>query len=166
MTTDSFEAKPDHKNHKNYQNHQKPNRPRMSPGARSIARQRALQALYQWQFTQQDICLIESQFLEETEMEMHKVDLTYFKKLLYDIPEKITVLDASFAPLLDRKISQLDPIELTILRIGCYELTFGQDIPFKVAINEAVELAKQFGAEQSHKYVNSILDRLAHRDNC
>ena len=63
---------------------------------------------------------------------------------------------------LDRSIIQLDPIELAILRIGCYELIFCSDIPFKVVINEAVELAKQFGAEQSHRYVNGILDKLAH----
>lgn len=163
MTTDSVEEKQNRKNHQNHKNHQKPGTQKISPAARSAARQRVLQALYQWQFTQQDICLIESQFLEETEMEMHKVDLAYFKKLVYDIPEKITELDTAFAPLLDRKVSQLDPIELTILRIGSYELIFGQDIPFKVAINEAVELAKKFGAEQSHKYVNGILDKLAHR---
>jgi N utilization substance protein B len=157
MTTDAFEEKHDDKNRR------KSNRRKISPGARSVARQRALQALYQWQFTQQELALIESQFLEETKMEMHKVDLAYFKKLLYEIPKNIAQLDASFSPLLDREITQLDPIELTILRIGCYELTFGKDIPFKVVINEAIELAKQFGAEQSHKYVNSILDKFAHR---
>jgi len=171
MTTDSSKEKPEkqatpatsknNKKYKKYKNQPKSTAKKFSPSARSSARQRALQALYQWQFTQQAVCLIESQFLAETEMEMDKIDLAYFKKLLYDIPEKITELDAAFTPLLDRKMNQLDPIELIILRIGCYELIFCKDIPFKVAINEAVELAKQFGAEQSHKYVNSILDKFA-----
>jgi len=169
MTTDSSKEKPEKqatpatsKKNQKYKNQPKSTaKKKFSPSARSSARQRVLQALYQWQFTQQAICLIEAQFLADTEMEMDKIDLAYFKKLLYDIPEKITELDAAFTPLLDRKMNQLDPIELIILRIGCYELIFGKDIPFKVAINEAVELAKQFGAEQSHKYVNSILDKFA-----
>ncbi len=133
---------------------------KFSPSARSAARQRVLQALYQWQLTKQPTQVIESQFLEE--QNMRKVDVPYFQKLLHDIPKYTDQLDDTFAPLLDRQITQLDPIELAILRIGCYELTHCQEIPFKVVINEAVELAKKFGAEQSHKYINSILDKLVH----
>jgi len=132
---------------------------KFSPKARSAARQRALQALYQWQLTQQDIQLINTQFLEE--QEMGKVDIPYFKKLLHDIPQQLEQLDTAFTPFLDRSLTQLDPVELTILRIGCYELTYCPKIPFKVVINEAVELAKKFGAEKSHKYINGILDKLA-----
>ena len=133
---------------------------RFSPYARSAARQRTLQALYQWQFTGQSTQVIETQFFEE--QDMGKVDVPYFQNLLHNIPKYVNQLDEAFMPFLDRDITQLDPIELAILRIGCYELTYCQDVPFKVVINEAVELAKRFGAEQSHKYVNGILDKLAH----
>jgi N utilization substance protein B len=133
---------------------------KFSPYARSAARQRTLQALYQWQFTGQPPQVIETQFFEE--QDMGKVDVPYFQKLLHNIPKHVNQLDEAFTPFLDRGITQLDPIELAILRIGCYELTYCQDVPFKVVINEAVELAKRFGAEQSHKYVNGILDKLAH----
>jgi len=87
--------------------------------------------------------------------------VAYFKKLLHDIPKELKNIDSSFAGFLDREISQLDLIELVILRIGSYELKYCPDVPFKVVINESVELAKRFGAEKSHKYVNSILDKLA-----
>ncbi|MEN8215446.1 MAG: transcription antitermination factor NusB [Pseudomonadota bacterium] len=134
---------------------------KFSPKARSKARQRVLQALYQWQLTGQDkdIELILQQFLDDEEM--RKVDLSYFDSLLRNIHQVVNKLDTAFAPFLDRSISQLDPIELAILRIGCYELNYCPDLPFKVVINEAVELAKKFGAEKSHKYVNGILDKLA-----
>ena len=137
-----------------------PTKPNFVPKARTAARQRVLQALYQWQLTGQDVQLIETQFFEEEEMQ--KVDISYFKKLLHGIPGEVGLLDVMFSPFLDRNVSQLDPIELAILRIGSYELKNCSDIPFRVVINEAVELAKVFGAEQSHKYVNGILDKLAH----
>ncbi len=127
--------------------------------ARTNARQRALQALYQWQITKQNIQLIESQFFDEEDMT--KVDMAYFKRLLHEIPKELKNIDSSFVGFLDRDISQLDLIELVILRIGSYELKYCPDVPFKVVINESVELAKRFGAEKSHKYVNSILDKLA-----
>lgn len=127
--------------------------------ARTNARQRTLQALYQWQITKQNLQLIEDQFFQEEDMA--KVDVAYFKKLLHDIPKELKNIDSSFAGFLDREISQLDLIELVILRIGSYELKYCPDVPFKVVINESVELAKRFGAEKSHKYVNSILDKLA-----
>lgn len=140
---------------------------KFSPKARSTARQWALQALYQWQLTKQNIQIIESQFLEESpfleEQDIDQIDVVYFKMLLHGIFQEFEKLDMAFAPLLDRSISQIDPIELAILRIGSYELNYCQDIPFKVVINEAIELAKKFGAEQSHKYINSVLDKLAHK---
>lgn len=127
--------------------------------ARTNARQRTLQALYQWQITKQNLQLIESQFFEEEDMT--KVDVPYFKVLLHGIPKELKNIDSSFVGFLDRDITQLDLIELVILRIGSYELKYCPDVPFKVVINESVELAKRFGAEKSHKYVNSILDKLA-----
>lgn len=134
--------------------------PDFSPVARSFARQRVLQALYQWQMTGQNIATIEEQFL--TQEDMRRADVPYFQQLLQGVPPAVTALDDLFSGLLDRHIKQLDPVELAILRIGCYELRYCPDIPWRVAINESVELAKKFGAEQSHKYINGILDRVAH----
>ena len=136
--------------------------------ARSLARQRALQALYQWEMTGQSLGDIEKQFMEVTDAEreedepgMKGVESKYFSELLHRIPASIHELDALTSPLLDRPIAQLDPIERSILRIGTFELKQRIDIPYRVVINEAVELAKQFGAEQGHKYINGILDKLS-----
>ncbi|RKZ35682.1 MAG: transcription antitermination factor NusB, partial [Gammaproteobacteria bacterium] len=112
-------------------------KPRFSPQARTAARQRVLQALYQWQLTGLNIELVFQQFLEDQNMD--KVDKAYFEMLLLSIPIKVNQLDSAFSPFLDRSLAQLDPIELAILRIGCYELKYCKDIPFKVVINEAVE---------------------------
>ena len=138
-----------------------PTKQRFSPKARSAARLRALQALYQWQMSGQNIDLILQQFLDEEDM--NQVDIPYFKRLLHGIHQEVNQLDTIFSPFLDRDLNQIDPIELAILRIGCYELKQCPDIPFKVVINEGVELAKQFGADKSHKYVNGILDKIAHK---
>lgn len=126
---------------------------------RSQARRRALQALYQWQLTGQDLCDIDRQFLEE--QEMGKVDIDYFQELLHQIPKHLDELDGQCDSFLDRPMSQIDPVEQAILRIGSYELAKRPEIPYRVVINEAVELAKAFGAEQSHKYINGVLDKVA-----
>ena len=143
-----------------------PAKRKYSPKARTKARQRVLQALYQWQLTGQAIQIIESQFLDEQDslddQDMSQADIPYFKQLLHGILQQINQLDTMFARFIDRSLTQLDPIEQAILRIGCYELKHCPDIPVKVVINEAIKLAKQFGAEQSHKYVNNILDKAAH----
>ena len=131
--------------------------------ARSLARQRALQALYQWDLAGQALGEIEKQFLEEDEPGMKGVESGYFRELLHQIPAMQDELDGVISPLLDRPITQLDPVERAILRIGAFELKQRVDIPYRVVINEAVEQAKLFGAEQGHKYVNGILDKLAQR---
>lgn len=140
-----------------------------SPQARHAARQYAVQALYQWQLTAHNVEEIEFQFLiekfqflTEQEMESEKADIPYFRRLLHGILGKIGTLDESIVPFLDRDFEQIDLIERAILRIGCYELLFCPDVPWRVVINESVELAKIFGATESHKYVNGILDKLAH----
>ncbi len=125
---------------------------------RSRARRLALQALYQWQMAGQNLENIEAQFLSEVSGDL---DVAYFRELLHGIPERLKAIDARLAPFLDRPIEQLDPIELALLRIGAYELLFRPDIPHKVAINEAVKLAKRFGAEGSYRYINGVLDKLA-----
>jgi N utilization substance protein B len=126
---------------------------------RRRARRTALQALYQWQVTAQEPAEIERQFLEE--QDMSRVDIDYFRELLYRVPAVVGQLDARLAPLLDRPLDQVDPVERAILRLGAYELTERPEIPYRVVVNEAVEIAKVFGAEQGHRYVNAALDRLA-----
>jgi transcription antitermination protein NusB len=126
---------------------------------RSRARQYALQALYQWQMTGQDVAVVERQFLEDEELA--KADVGLFVALLRGIPTSLGRLDGALGPLLDRPMEQVDPVERAVLRIGAYELMEHPEIPYRVVINEAVELAKLFGAEQGHRYVNGVLDRLA-----
>jgi len=120
-----------------------------------------MQALYQWQMTGQNVADIEAQFL--TERDMAGADLSYFQELLHQIPVRLTDLDGEIAPLLDRKLEQVDPVERAVLRIGTYELIARPDVPYRVVINEAVALTKLFGAEQSHRYINGVLDKLARR---
>lgn len=127
---------------------------------RSRARSVLVQALYQWQMTGQDISQIEAQFLAEGE-EMADVDQDYFTALLHEVPTRLKELDAHLSPYLDRSISQVDPVERAILRLGACELALHPEVPYRVVINEGVELAKRFGAEQGHKYINSILDKVA-----
>jgi N utilization substance protein B len=128
---------------------------------RSWARRLAMQALYQWQLTGQEPAQIIAQFQEEQDME--RADVAYFQELLQQIPARLETIDDSFASFLDRPLQQVDPVELAILRIGAYELAWRRDVPYRVVINEAVEIAKKFGAEQGHRFVNGVLDKAAHR---
>lgn len=129
--------------------------------ARSLARKRAVQALYMWQMTGQNISDIDQQFVLENDMK--KVDMAYFHELLHKIPACVDELDECITPALDRPFEELDPVEVAVMRIGTYELQHRLDIPYKVVINESVNLAKTYGAEDSHKYVNGILDRAARK---
>lgn len=131
----------------------------MARNARSRARRILLQAMYQWQLTGQDVAEVEAQFVEEGSTK--GLDADYFHTLVHDITSNVDALDDALTPSLDRPIARLDPIERAILRIGAFELTFRKDVPWRVVINEAVELAKTFGAEQSHKYINGVLDKVA-----
>ena len=118
-----------------------------------------MQALYQWHMAGAAVSDIEAEF--RTDYDFSNVDLEYFQALLHQIPASMDELDDAIEPLLDRKLSDLDPIELTLLRMGMYELTWRIDVPYKVVINEEVALAKKFGATDSHKYVNGVLDKAA-----
>ncbi len=126
---------------------------------RSQARRHAVQALYQWQMAGQDLADIANQFLEE--QDINKFEIPYFQDLLHGVPTHLTELDAMLKPALDRAIESVDPVERAVLRLGAYELTYHPEVPYRVVINEAVELAKIFGAEQGHKFVNGVLDQVA-----
>ena len=127
--------------------------------ARSKARRSAVQALYQWQMAGESISEIHDQFL--VEREMAKVDLEYFKVLLHGVAGQLELLDQQIKPFLDRDINSVDPVERAILRMATFELVSRPDVPYRVVINEALESAKMFGADQSHKYVNGVLDKVA-----
>ncbi len=124
------------------------------------ARQNTVQALYQWLITNKDLDEVISEF-ENDEYKLAKTDVNYFISLLKGTITCHEKLDARIINLLDRPIEDLDTIERAILHIGCYELEHHNDIPWKSVINESVELAKIFGAEDSYKYINGILDKVA-----
>ncbi len=126
---------------------------------RSQARRCTVQALYQWQLSGTDVTEVAAQILEEKDAK--KVDSHYFRGLLTGVVKQVDKMDALLAPALDRSIESLDPVELAIMRMGAYELQYHIEVPYRVVINEAVELAKTFGADQGHKYVNGVLDKLA-----
>lgn len=118
-----------------------------------------MQGLYQWYMTAADAAQIEAEFL--TEYDMARVDTEYFHTLLHGAINKSAELTPLFAGHLDRAVEDLDPVELALLRLGVYELLESIDVPYKVVINENVNLAKKFGATDSHKYINGVLDKVA-----
>lgn len=126
---------------------------------RRKARHYAMQALYQWRMAGAALNVIEAEFLDEYDFK--NVDLDYFQALLHEVPQHADVLDQQMLPLLDRSVDDLDPIEHTLLRMGLFELMHRIDVPYKVVINEAVALAKKFGATDGHKYINGVLDKAA-----
>jgi N utilization substance protein B len=127
--------------------------------ARSIARKLAMQALYQWQLTQQTASEIKKQFLDSEDSA--GVDREHFEELVGGCIAKNAELSAALQPFIDRPLDQLDPVETAILMIGMFELQQRADIPYRVVINEGVDLTKRFGATDAHKYVNAVLDRAA-----
>ena len=126
---------------------------------RSIARKLAMQALYQWQLTQQPAAEIKKQFLESDDSA--GVDREHFEELVGSCIARYEQLSAALQPFLDRPLDQLDPVETAILLIGMFELQHRVDVPYRVVINEAVDLCKRFGATDAHKYINAVLDRAA-----
>lgn len=126
---------------------------------RHKARRLATQALYTWQMAGQDLADIEAQYC--TDLDMSKIDGEYFHELLHKVPARIDELDEHIIPLLDRALEDVGGVERAILRLGCYELAFRLDVPYRVVINESIKLAKIFGADQSHKFINGILDGMA-----
>jgi N utilization substance protein B len=127
--------------------------------ARHRARRGAVQALYQWQLGGSSGFDIRGEFRERDGME--GTDWGFFDELVEGVINNVEALDVVLSPHLDRGVSSLDPVERAILRLATRELTAHLEVPFKVVINEAVELARTFGAEQSHRYVNGVLDAMA-----
>ncbi|MGD9108850.1 MAG: transcription antitermination factor NusB [Gammaproteobacteria bacterium] len=131
----------------------------MKPAARHKARSYAIQALYEWIMSGNQTEIIKTRFLNDYDFK--KTDIDYFVVLLKGVTTNHETLDQHLLPYLDRPIKELDPIELCILRMAMFELTERLDVPYKVVINEAVELAKKFGVTGGHKYVNGVLDKAA-----
>ncbi len=129
---------------------------------RTNARKAAVQALYQWQMTGQSLVEIERQFVEDERLK--NVQKSYFTELFHGVPKNLGAIDEALNEFVDRPVDMVDPVERAILRIGAYELLYRLDMPYRVILNEGINLAKYFGADGSHKYVNGILDKLAQKN--
>jgi N utilization substance protein B len=127
--------------------------------AKQKARRLLVQALYSWELGGIDLQTIEVNF--HTENDMSKVDSDLFKTMLFDVPKNLEKIDEAYESYLDREQDQLDPVSRAILRIATYELLFSIEVPYKVAINEGVNLAKTFGPTDAYKFINGVLDRVA-----
>ncbi len=132
---------------------------RANPGARRKARHYAVQALYQWEMAGASLNNIEAEFLADNDM--NHVDVEYFRDILKGVPSNLSELDEMLMPCLSRDMNEVTPVEKAILRLAAFELAHRIDVPYKVVINESVELSKKFGATESHKFINGALDQLA-----
>lgn len=127
---------------------------------RRKARSLLLQALYQWQLSNSPLAEIEAQFREDNTA---KVDWDFFHQVFTGVVTRADEIDELVSPYLDRKLTDLNPVELALLRMGCFELSERLDVPYKVVINECINLAKKFGAAESYKYINGVLDKAARK---
>lgn len=123
------------------------------------ARRLALQALYQWHMTKLNTQEIELQF--RLNNDFTKVDNDYFTRLLHGISKDLHEIDNVYKPYLDRDIDSLGPVERTLLRIGSYELVHMLEIPYKVILDESINISREFGATDAHKYINGVLNQVA-----
>lgn len=120
-----------------------------------------MQAIYQWQMTNDAIDGIIEQFHEEASKP--SLDEGYFGELVQGVHDNVKDIDSALSPHMDRAMESVDPVERAILRLACYEFISRPDVPYKVVLNEAVTLTKKFCAEQSHTFVNAVLDKVAHQ---
>jgi N utilization substance protein B len=118
-----------------------------------------MQALYQWDMAGASLNAIEAEFLLDNDMT--HVDTEYFRDILRGVPKDLTELDEMLEPCMSRDLHEVTPVEKAILRLAAYELAHRIDVPYRVVINESVELSKKFGATESHKFINGALDQLA-----
>jgi N utilization substance protein B len=128
---------------------------------RHRARELALQGIYQWRVSGNDAADIEKQM--QTEKNLGRYDKSMFSSLLRGAIAQHADIEALLAPCLDRPLAELSPVEFAVLLLGAFELSQKLEVPYKVVINESVELAKTFGGTDGHKYVNGVLDKLAAR---
>lgn len=133
----------------------------MARNSRRRAREFALQGLYQWQLAKSEPATIAAELAQAQGYD--KLDAGYFQQLLHGVVAAAPELEAALTPCLDRKFAQLSPVERAILLIAGYELTHLGEVPYRVVINEAVELAKAYGGTDGYKFVNGVLDKLAPR---
>lgn len=133
--------------------------PSKTRSPRHRAREFALQGIYQWLLNHEDVAVIENHIRQAHGFQ--KADTAHFEALIYGTINQVTALREQIAPLLDRPITELSPVEHAVLIIGAFELQHHIEIPYRVVINEAVELTKSFGGSDGHKYVNGVLDKLA-----
>ena len=134
-----------------------------SPGlarARGKARRLAMQAIYQWQMTGDDVTGIATQHIEDNDMQA--IDADYFQELFSGVSGSVNTLDPLLEKHMTRTVESVDPVERAIIRLACYEFVNRIDVPYKVVINEAVNLAKKFCADNSHTFINGVLDKVAH----
>jgi N utilization substance protein B len=133
--------------------------------AKTNARRAAVQAVYQWQMTGQTLNLIEQYFLDEQffleQLDDQTIQKHYFSLIFHSVPQQLKTLDTLLSQFVDRAVDMIDPVERAILRCGVFELENSADIPYKVIINEYINIAKELGADGSHRYVNGILDKVA-----
>lgn len=127
--------------------------------AKQKARKLLVQALYSWELGGTDLQTIEVNF--HLENDMSKVDTELFKTILFGVPQNLEQIDSAYQKYLDREEEKLDPVSRAILRLTAYELIFSIEVPYKVAINEGVNLAKTFGPTDAFKFINGVLDRVA-----
>ncbi|MGB0956970.1 MAG: transcription antitermination factor NusB [Litorivicinus sp.] len=131
----------------------------VKPAARHRARELALQALYQWQLSGYDASNAEARFRAQNHL--GKADPAYFHEVYKGVSNDSARLDEILAPFLERPVKDVDAVALNVLRIATWELSERIDVPYKVVLNEAVDLTKRFGASDAHKFVNGVLDKLA-----
>ncbi len=127
--------------------------------ARQKARRLVVQALYSWEIGGIDVSAIESHFLATNDME--KVDTDLFHDILFGVASNWIEIDQTFEPYLDRNREHLDPVSRAVLRLSTFEMLYSIQVPYKVVINEAVNLAKTFGPEDAFKFINGVLDKVA-----
>ena len=130
----------------------------VTPSMRHKARHFALQAVYQGQMTQYSAAEIEKQFIEE--QPVRGADLDYFHDLVSGVIANVPHLDETFGPYISRPLKDLDEVDKAILRLSTFELLYRQDVPYRVVINEGIMLAKDFAEQDSHKFVNGVLDKV------
>ena len=129
------------------------------PKQKQKARRLLVQALYSWEVGGADLIDIEAEF--HVDNAMSKVDTGLFHDILFGVPKHLTDIDASYEPYLDRENKDLDPVSRAVLRIASYEMLYSIEVPYKVVINEGVNLAKTYGPTDAYKFINGVLDKVA-----